>query len=57
MNKYYVFHETVDSYVEADEVNLTVGGELVFSADSKLVACYHRGCWSYFKQVAQDLKS
>lgn len=51
MTKYYIYHQDCDSYVDADEVNLTVGGELCFSREGKLIACYHRGCWAYFKEV------
>ncbi len=51
MKKYYVYHDDNDSYVDADEVSLTPGGELCFCRDSKLMACFQRGCWSYFKET------
>lgn len=51
MKKYFVFHQDVDSYIEAEEAHLTNGGDLIFTVQNKFVASYHRDCWSYFKEV------
>ena len=51
MKKYYVYHDEKDSYIEADEANLTNGGDLVFTVDDKFVACFLRGKWDFFKEV------
>jgi hypothetical protein len=54
MTKYYIYHTEDDSYVDAEEVSLTTGGELCFLRENKLIACYHRGCWSYFKEIQME---
>lgn len=54
MKKYFVYHELVDSYIHADEANLTHGGDLVFTIDNKFVACFQRDCWGYFKEVESE---
>lgn len=57
MKKYFVYHEGMDSYVDADEANLTNGGDLVFTVNNKFNACFLRGKWDFFKEIEKDQKS
>ena len=51
MQKYYVYHDNCDSYIDAEEVSMTPGGELGFILKDKLISCFARGEWSYFRQM------
>ncbi len=51
MKKYYVFHQGLDTYIEAEEAHLTNGGDLIFTVANKFVASFHREKWDFFKEV------
>lgn len=57
MKKYYIYHEGQDSYINADEANLTNGGDLVFTIANKFISCFLRGKWDFFKEVESEQES
>ena len=51
MRKFYVLHDTFDTYIEA-EANTVEQGFLIFWVGQNRVAAFPPGKWDYFKEIS-----